>query len=510
MNRFLPRFLSGFLVVAVFIFYWQNLAPGLIWDDPPEMGSLLASVKSPLFFILSPSPLYLLLAQAWKNLPFGELALRGNTFSAVLATFSVFLVFLIALRLSGDLKSAIFGGVVFSFLPLSYSFALQANFYILLLAVSLTFFYLILSRGDPAWAALLLGLAIAVFPAGVVLLLPFLLYLWYSREDLSTGVIGRALIWFLIGLAPLAIAKVFFGVPIFRLFASLGPLSNPISSIERNMLSLIELVTEGIPWPIFSLVLIGLLWGHEGKNRTLLVTGFLSFLLLLGIYSLPERRGLYLFPISVLAVWAALGVNVVWTIVAVLSNTEIGAAFENQFFVLVFRLKRRVSLLRHFFLGALLLFLCFLTFKEFSTTVESFNPKRLAGADTYGSIALASLPTNSLVLAQEGKFLSTLRYFASLSENQRVIVTSTSFALDPLEYARLATFYPGLYLPPFVGENASYARALGALDALVDKNLDNFSIFFTLSNPSQDEAKIYGRWRGYRLVSKKPLYQLIR
>ena len=511
MKKYLPPALAALFLAFVLGVYFMTLAPDLVWD-PPETGTLLASAQSSEFFRFSPSPFYFLLAQGWKRIPWGTLALRGNFFSMGLALLSVGLVYFLILRLGRDFRFALFGGLIMALSPLFWPFVRFANFYTLLLFLSFLYFSLLLLDGEgrlPFVISLLFGLAVSTAPAAIVLALPLALYLWVRRHCLRVKGFGLALLGIFLGLFPAFGAWFFFGLPLGKIFFSLSPLSPFWSSSWQNLLSFAELFFFKVPWPLYSLAFIGALWGVGGRERAFLFLGFLSFLVLLGIYPLPEYLGVFIFPISIFVIWAALGAKVVWELIYTLSNTEIGAAFETRLFVLVFRLKRKVAILRYLLLGLFFIFLAFLPFKEFRESFAALDYFDNSALE-YGSKAqekFSSRPSKSLVLAQEGKFLSSLRYFSSLDPKKKVIVTTTSLVVDPGEYFRLRKFYPELWLPSSVGEGKSESWALEALEVFIDKNLGNFEIFLTLNHPSQGRGVVYGKWGEYTLVAEEPLYR---
>lgn len=489
--------------------YLLTLAPSLVWQ-PASTGSLLASIQSPEFFSISPSPLYFLLGQLWKRIPLGTLALRGNLLSLALALSVVLLVFYLTYELTKDIKPAFFGAVVMAFLPFLWRFAAVANFETLLLLVMWSFLEVtVLDKGGRhlGLATFLLGLCLSITPAAVVMVVPYLYHLLTLRSSGTALKFGSVVAGLFLGLSPAVFAG-FLGVPLFRIYSSLVPLTPLWSSVWQNLLSFLEFCLT-MPWPLFVLAVVGLLWGSDSKERTTLMTFALPFVILFGIYPFAEITGIYLFPISVVVLLSALGFRVIWDLLTTISNTEIGAAFENKFFVLVVRLKRSMVLLRYLSLGSFLVFVFWLPFWNLKSNLAIVDRHSDRTADDYLQGAERYLSDNSLFLADSDEFLSVLRYLSSVKARESAVVTGTNMVLDRSEYERISRWHPNLWLPGIVKANASEGETEGALKLLVSKNLGHFDVFLTLDRPSSAGGGVIGRWGIFSLVSEGPLYRVL-
>lgn len=497
------------LLVIVGVSYLLTLAPGLVWQ-PIGTGSLLASIQNPEFFSTSPSPLYFLLGQVWKRVPLGTLALRGNILALVFAWSSVLLIYFLVFRLTRDIKPAFFGAMVLAFLSFLWRFAVVANFETLFLLVAWVFLVVTIldKSGHYLWlVTCLLGLCLAVTPAAIVMIGPYFCHWLVFRGSKASLSFGRIATGFFLGFSPVFFAGLL-GAPLFRIYSSLVPLTPLWSSMVQNLLSFVEFCLT-MPWPLFVLGVVGLFWGLDLKERTTITASALSFVVLFGIYPFDEIIGIYLFPISVVILLSAMGFRVIWDLLAKISDTEIGAAFENKFFVLVVRLKRSMVLLRYLSLGSFLVFVFWLPFWNLKSNLAIVDRHSDRTADDYLQGAERYLSDNSLFLADSDEFLSVLRYLSSVKARESAVVTGTNMVLDRSEYERISRWHPNLWLPGIVKANASEGETEEALKLLVSKNLGHFDVFLTLDRPSSAGGGVIGRWGSFSLVSEEPLYRVL-
>ena len=202
---------AGLLGAAVslgsFVAYWLTLLPGLGGGDSAELAIAVQYVG-----LAHPTgtPAYLLLAKLWTwLLPFGELAWRLNVFSAVTASATVLVIFLLVLRLTRSAPSAAISALSVAFAYRFWLLTSSVQPYSLALLCFALALYLVLRYDAAPGAARLYQLAV-VSAIGVGthvifwLILPVVaLYVWWNRRTHTVSSLIRAAALFILGVLAL-------------------------------------------------------------------------------------------------------------------------------------------------------------------------------------------------------------------------------------------------------------------------------------------------------------------
>jgi len=506
-KQFPPAAYAALLGIVAFLVYWFTLAPGIVWDP-------VASLVQPRFFSFSFSPLYFLLGSLWSRLGLlSGLAFRANLVSALFASLSVSLVYLAIWEVTQDVKPAFLGGLCLALFPKFWSFALFANFYTLaffLFWLSLLFLFHFerRPRGALLWSTFFAALSFLCFPAAVFLAFPLGAVAWQGRAQLRRrGVLTAGLVFVVIVTAGLS-AGLVLGLPVRAFVLSLSPLRPVFLSSWRNVLGFTRVLLDDLWWVLLPLAGLGFVFG--GGSQALLIRSLLGLFAVVAIYPLPEMPGVYLPLFSVIILWASLGFKAIWDLALALSDTEIGAAFKNRVFVLVFRLKREGRVLRFLVVGALSLLAVAMTAWELPARFLSLSRTVDTEAALYGKQAWEVLPPGAIVLAEKEEYLSALRYFEVTERNRGILVTHPSLGFDQKEVARIRRFYPEVVVPGYLGSAETEADALAGLESFVVQNINDRAVFFTLSYPATGQGTCVGTWEDLPLVAEGPLYRIVR
>lgn len=152
-----------------FLLYLWTLAPTVLFYERPDLlDAAMLQAHAYALGITQPTgyPTYTMLAHLFTYLPFGDPAYRTNLASAVFGAATVFLIFLVGLRLSGQIFAAAIGALAFAVGTTFWSQAVIAEVYTLnTLFVSLVVLVLLVWRNTGRGcyllaAAFLLGLSL--------------------------------------------------------------------------------------------------------------------------------------------------------------------------------------------------------------------------------------------------------------------------------------------------------------------------------------------------------------
>src|SRR3712207_3261676 len=100
-----------------FLLYLWTLAPTVLFYERPDLlDAAMLQAHAYALGITQPTgyPTYTMLAHLFTYLPFGDSAYRANLASAVFGAATVFLLFLVGLRLSGRIFAAAIGALAFA------------------------------------------------------------------------------------------------------------------------------------------------------------------------------------------------------------------------------------------------------------------------------------------------------------------------------------------------------------------------------------------------------------
>ena len=124
---------AGVALVA-FALYLATLAPTVLYYQNPTMyDPAMLQAEAHVLGVGHPSgyPTYMMLTKLFTYLPVGDVAYRVNLASAAYAAVAVFLVYLVALRLSGRVVAAAIGALAFGASQTFWSQATLAEVYTL-------------------------------------------------------------------------------------------------------------------------------------------------------------------------------------------------------------------------------------------------------------------------------------------------------------------------------------------------------------------------------------------
>lgn len=512
MKKSLPFIL--FLVVFSTLVYGLTIAPGLVWD-PVGVGTLLASISNSRFFSYSFSPLYFVVGRFLFFLSGSKIASAANDFSLFSAVLTQAIFYLTLKELTRKDVVALFGALFLSVLPFFWQYALYTNFYIFWVAITwlfLFFLFLLESVSRLKWwliaaCGLLFALALTAFPLSVFFSFPLLLIFVERRKEITRN---KVLIFFLSFAVPLVLVlwtAFRAGINLGAFFGSLVPVDPLIQTTEASLVSLTKTIFPGFYWVVIPLAVLGFLFGEEdlgGVSKFLIV-----FLITPILYSFSASAGAYLLLVSLIIFWAALGFGVLWDLVCKFSDTEIGTAIENRFFVLVFRLKKEAQAFKAMslvLLGGLAFLLCFYSFPKRWRELSRANER---GAEDYVQLVEGRMEWPSLVFSPEGsRYLSALRYLEGISAEKSLVVTYPFAGLDSNEVSRLRAHHPELRVPDSLGFAQTSTAASSWLRKLIAWNKDAFDIFLTLDKPTTGVGRRVGEWEGFSIVTYEPFYKL--
>ncbi len=359
MRKFItPALLSA----ASLVIYLLTLAPTVvtIFDDSLEM-----QLAVPTLSILHPTgyPLYELLAWALTRLTFlGDAAYRVNLFSALSAAVAVALLYLVARRLGASEFPAIVGALLLAVSPVWWSQATIAEVYAFQGAITLFILYAFLrwekdiSRKDAKaqrekWlvlGALGVGMGMAHHRLTFLLLPGLLVYIiWVDKSLLLSPrrwlkpLIALALPLLTYALLPLR-AHVgsldgsyqeigFWGWIAGGGYGSAFILDNPFN-IDRPFTALLTLARMQFGWLGVFIAVVSLPWWiNHPRRATLLALIALADLSFAAIYKVQDIQ-VFLIPLFiVMALWIALGLDVIWQAVKRLTPDDNDAQADRRF-----------------------------------------------------------------------------------------------------------------------------------------------------------------------------------
>ena len=505
----LPFFLALSLFSVAFL-YFSTSAPGLVWD-PPQTGALLASILDFKYKTLSiESPLFYLVGLVFSSIFSSSIGFARvmNLFSVAAALSFLLVFFLTTKRLSGSDKAAFLSTTSLAVFPFFWDFALYANYHIFsLLCIWLFLFFLIRAQNYFRFifpALLFFSLSFLTTFYFVIFSVPLAVFIIENRKriDLKKGLsLFLILVIFLVTLFGVGRYLDFDFGSYFSLYIPKGSI---FSCLGENLFSYFVGYFQGFFPVIFVLSLVGFLF-WEGESLVLFRSLSIAFLALV-FTSFSQFEGVYLPLTSVIFLYAGVGFAVVWNIISELFNTEIGVALENKVFVLVFRLKKKAKLIKHFSLGILIFLVALAIFWKFSERAANVSRKEDREAAQYGNSAWERLEKKSAILVGSSRYLSVLSYMKAVQRDKDVLLIHSLSDILRLEasshrYANIAVPSSDIYYANVPGINAWYNR-------LITENKKNWSFYMTLERPSQETNKKVGSWGEYPLVAQEPLYKI--
>ncbi len=352
------------LFAASFVLYLLTLAPTVvtIFDDSLEM-----QLAVPTLSILHPTgyPLYELLAWGLTRLSFlGDAAYRVNLFSALAAAVAVALLYLVARRLGAATFPAIAAALLLAVSPVWWSQSTIAEVYAFQGAITLFVLYAFLRWGQDLtqrrkgaedekekWlmlGALGVGMGFAHHRLTFLLLPGLLVYIFLVDRSLFlsprrwiTPLIALALPLLTYALLPMR-AHVgsldgsyqqigFWGWIAGGGYGSAFILGNPFH-IDRPVAYLLTVARIQFGWLGIAMILLSLPWWIKHPRRaTLLALIALADLAFAAIYKVQDIE-VFLIPLFiVMALWIALGLDVIWRGVQKLTSGDDDAKADRRF-----------------------------------------------------------------------------------------------------------------------------------------------------------------------------------
>jgi len=198
------RVYAALVGLVAFVVYLHTLAPTVMWYD---MGEFTTASHVLGIAHNTGYPLYILLGKLFTFLPVGDIAYRVNLMSAVFASLTVAVIFLIIQELTRNRVAALIGALTVAFSSTFWANANWAESYPLN-AFSMALITWLLLRWRTTGGVWHLYLAVLAFGLSIgnhrliVLLTPgILLFLWAARRDLNIGHWVRFAFLFLLGLS---------------------------------------------------------------------------------------------------------------------------------------------------------------------------------------------------------------------------------------------------------------------------------------------------------------------
>jgi hypothetical protein len=198
------RVCAALAALAAFVVYLRTLAPTVMWYDMGELttASYVLGIAHNTGY-----PLYILLGKLFTLFPIGDVAYRVNLMSAVFASLTVALVFLIIAELTRNRAAALIGALTVAFSSTLWASANWAESYPLnaFSTALITWLLLRWRTTGQVWyvrlALLAFGLSIGNHRLIVLLAPGILLFLWAARGRLSIGHWLQLALLFLLGLS---------------------------------------------------------------------------------------------------------------------------------------------------------------------------------------------------------------------------------------------------------------------------------------------------------------------
>jgi hypothetical protein len=247
--------------------------------------------------------------------------------------------------------------------------------------------------------------------------------------------------------------------------------------VLTNLEVVINLFLENFPGNLFLLAPFGILWGLSERKK---VAFFLGALILGEVFAdsffwLPTTPSFYLPSFLAVTIFIGLGLKVFLEIVIKLLQSKLAVSFENQFFFLIFRLKEAGKILKYATFFLLAFWLINTPLSLFKTIRPKVDLSRSFETSNFGTEALTVLPQNALLVAETDRLFNTLEYFSKVVKKEKQV---------------------------------SVIPADKNMEKVVAENIKRRPVFFALATPPIPVGEIKGKWDGYILVSKGPLYQI--
>lgn len=537
-----------FLVLGfVFLVYLRTLAPSYTWQHwGSDAGDLIASVYT--LGIPHPpgTPLYILLAQPFRLLPFADPAFRINFASAFFSLLCLLVLFLTTFRLTSNLTASSLSVLFLAFGKVYWSQSIITEVYTLnAFLIGLVIYFLV------RWVSTINNqqstinyLYLAIFSFGLTLcnhtsslmLFPAILYLILAvkgKKVLRPSFLLSLFFFLFLGLLP-------------YLYLPLRARANPPlnwgdpKTLERFLAHVTgkeykQMLFYKSQWPVLdntvnfflslfknfnflgvSLAALGLYFGFV-KRKTLL--NFSIFILLFQIlfnanYKIPNIETFYLPSFFVFSIWVGLGTAEIlsslkkfrkilskkWSVILI--SLDLPPVFGNKTWQLPLSGLLVSTLILMLFLGPLRNLFKFYKTVDLSSDFEAVS---------YGEGVFRHLKENAIVATEGDKFTLVLDYYRWVVYKNRsdVAVFPNGIYLQDWRLENAKRSFPWVKFPDLPLARNGKEAMIGLL-ALIEANFRQSSVYLTLDYPPPKEG-IATRTKidGFIIQSEGPIYKVI-
>ena len=438
MNPKVCLFIFILLFVFCFLLFYSTLAPDISWAHFSNSPKILLQVyQKPLnwqqrdFFYLLFGKMY---SAFFRFLfPSANPAFLLNLFSAFFSSLTIALLFLLLSSLFPKLQ-------IPSHLPQSPKLSyLPPLFTSLLFASSFTF-----------WSQ-----ALIASPANFYLF--FFTLLLFSIHHRNKFFSFFSLLILLSAVFPLNIPKTF----------------RTPSQFINNLGTVISLMGKNFSSPLLFLSLLGLFFSLKKSFLFLILPILIGQVFFDSFLKTSTTPPFFLPSFLILIIGMTGGIKLVLEIILALTRARMAVSFENQFFLLIFRLKKGGKFFHYLVLTISLLLVVISLEKNFKRNYPLVSLKKKSRALVFGQSAFSVLPENALVFCETEKICTTLWYFQKIVYKKAVEIQP--FGKDTREQ--------------------------------IEREIKTRPIFFALARFPTGREK--GIWQGYLLESRGPLYQVL-
>lgn len=550
-NRFFQTkkpLLVLFLVLSfVFLIYLRTLAPSYTWQHwGSDAGDLITSVYT--LGIPHPpgTPLYILLAQPFRLLPFADPAFKINFASAFFSLLCLLILFLTVFRLTSSLTASSLSVLFLAFGKVYWSQSIITEVYTLnAFLTSLVIYFLIRwqsASDNDSDSDRWLYLAVFCFALSLcnhtssLMLFPAILYLILAtkgKETFRPSFLFPLFSFLFLGLLP-------------YLYLPLRAQANPPlnwgnpKTLERFLAHVAgreykQMLFYKSQWLVLdnavnfflslfknfnflgvALAALGLYFGFV-KRKTLLNLSIFIFLfqiLFNANYKIPNIETFYLPSFFVFSIWAGLGIVEIlsslrkfkkilskkWSVMLI--SLDLPPVFGNKTWELSLSGLLVSTLILMLFLGPLYNLSKFYKAVDLSSDFEAVS---------YGEEVFRRLEENAIVTTEGDKFTLVLDYYRWVVYKDRkdVAVFPNGIYLQDWRLENAKKLFPWVKFPNLpLAKNGK--EAMESLLALIEANYQKSPVYLTLDYPPPKEG-IATRTKidGFIIQSEGPIYKVV-
>jgi len=540
-------FFALFLVLSfAFLVYLQTLAPSYTWQHwGSDAGDLIASVYN--WGIPHPpgTPIYVLLAQPFRLLPFGDPAFKMNFASSIFSFLALLVLFLTVYQLTSSLTASSLSVLFLAFSPVFWSQSIITEVYTLhVLLTGLVIYFLIRWAASPNPPPTTHHLYLALFFFGLslsnhtssLMLFPAILYLVLAmkgRKILHLSCLLPVACCLLLGLLPYLYlplrARVYpplnWGDPktLDRFIAHIsgreyGQMLFYKSQrfVADSIINFLLSLFKNFNFLGVSLAALGLAFGFV-KKRILLnfsVFVFLFQLLFNANYKIPNIETFYLPSFFIFSLWTGLGTAEVLSFLGKFKNI-----LSKKWSVILISLEFPSVLGGKTWNWPLADFLIFcltlsLSSGPFFNLFQFWHEVDLSSdfeAVVYGEGVFKRLEKNAIVITEGDKFTLVLDYYRWVVHKNRVDVAvfPNGIYLQDWRLKNARRLYPWVEFPdlPLARDGK---EAMACLLILIEANFRKYPVYLTLDYPPpKEEIATRTQINGFIIQSFGPIYKVL-